>query len=545
MDRNPASVRFMSFVTAILLMLGFGFMVVFAGTSTARLGNACSFSLSQQECSQLKSLPLTGYLTFNDLSYAAQDFGMLGSFPPAAVLHPGSERDIVSIVSAIHASGSNVTVAARGPGHSINGQSQALNGIVIEMSSISGIFVNSAEMFVEAGAGALWVDVLKATLQEGLTPKSFTDYLHLSVGGTLSNAGISGQAYRYGPQISNVLQLEIVTGTGAFVTCSRDMNSDLFFAVLGGLGQFGIITKARISLQPAKSNVRWIKAIYSDFALFKRDQELLISQANSSEAFDYVEGFVISNSANSQNGYNSVPFPRTGQAVNPGLMPSTASSPVLYYIELAKYYNYNESQPVVDEKINKLLSPLKFISTQIFSIDMSYFDFLERVYATELMLRSIGKWEVAHPWLDILVPASKIQEFDQTVFKSLNANDISGPLIVYPLNRYKWDTRMSAKIPDGDVFYLVAFLPSVVPSAGPLLGAFLSRNSELVRYCQSLGCKQYLPIYSTHADWQTHFGNSWTNFLGNKIKFDPEAILAPGQNIFARGQVPPLQSLPI
>jgi cytokinin dehydrogenase len=69
--------------------------------------------------------------------------------------------------------------------------------------------------YVDAAGGELWIDVLKATLKEGLAPRSWTDYLYLSVGGTLSNAGISGQTFRYGPEISNVLQLEVVTGTFA------------------------------------------------------------------------------------------------------------------------------------------------------------------------------------------------------------------------------------------------------------------------------------------------------------------------------------------
>ncbi|CAM6098518.1 unnamed protein product [Calypogeia fissa] len=326
--------------------------------------------------------------------------------PPAAVLHPGSVRDIASILaSAVQNGKSNVTVAAKGSGHSTDGQSQALQGIVVDMSALKGIVVNAGEMFVEASAGELWVNVLRATLLEGLTPRSFTDYLHLSVGGTLSNAGISGQAYIWGPQINNVLQLEVVTGTGTLYTCSRDVNSDLFFAALGGLGQFGIITKARISLQPAKfqyqmnsinylsSNcelqVRSLKAIYSDFCLFNRDQGYLISQSNMSDKFDYIEGFVISNSGDPVNGYNSVPFPGTHQAVNPELMPSPASTPVLYYIELAKYYN--NSTESLELKINKILAPLGFISTQVFSMDMSYFDFLERVYSTELWLRSLGE----------------------------------------------------------------------------------------------------------------------------------------------------------
>jgi cytokinin dehydrogenase len=181
-------------------------------TSSGHLPGTCL--LPQLECKALSSLPLSGYLKFYNISFAAQDFGMLQSSPPAAVLHPGSDRDIASIVSAIHASSSSskTTIAARGQGHSIHGQSQARDGIVIEMSAIRGIVVNKAELFVDASAGELWVDVLQATLLEGLTPKSFTDYLHLSVGGTLSNAGLSGQAYRWGPQISNVLQLEVVTG---------------------------------------------------------------------------------------------------------------------------------------------------------------------------------------------------------------------------------------------------------------------------------------------------------------------------------------------
>ncbi len=66
--------------------------------------------------------------------------------------------------------------------------------------------------FVDAAGGELWIDVLKATLKHGLAPRSWTDYLYLSVGGTLSNAGVSGQTFRHGPQISNVLQLEVVTG---------------------------------------------------------------------------------------------------------------------------------------------------------------------------------------------------------------------------------------------------------------------------------------------------------------------------------------------
>ncbi len=74
----------------------------------------------------------------------------------------------------------------------------------------------------------------------------------------LSNTGVGGQTFRYGPQINNVPQLEVVTGKGEIVTCSAGKQPELFFAVLGGLGQFGIINKARIFLAPAPQKVVYV-----------------------------------------------------------------------------------------------------------------------------------------------------------------------------------------------------------------------------------------------------------------------------------------------
>jgi cytokinin dehydrogenase len=71
---------------------------------------------------------------------------------------------------------------------------------------------SGASPYVDASGGELWINVLHETFKYGLAPKSWTDYLHLTIGGTLSNAGVSGQTFRHGPQISNVKELEIVTG---------------------------------------------------------------------------------------------------------------------------------------------------------------------------------------------------------------------------------------------------------------------------------------------------------------------------------------------
>lgn len=160
----------------------------------------------------------------SDVETASVDFGMLGKAKPRAVLHPASADDVARLVKAAYESANGFPVSARGHGHSINGQAQAVNGVVIQMSDSEGTRFGSGkpflpqvkekEKYVDVWGGELWIQVLKSTLEHGLAPKSWTDYLYLSVGGTLSNAGISGQAFHHGPQISNVHELEVVTGKG-------------------------------------------------------------------------------------------------------------------------------------------------------------------------------------------------------------------------------------------------------------------------------------------------------------------------------------------
>src|SRR5260370_20457690 len=82
------------------------------------------------------------------------------------------------------------------------------------------------------GAGATWRQVLRGTLAVGLTPPVLTDYLGLSVGGTLSVGGLSGSSFRHGAQVDHVTELEVVTGSGMRELCSPTRNPQLFLALL-------------------------------------------------------------------------------------------------------------------------------------------------------------------------------------------------------------------------------------------------------------------------------------------------------------------------
>lgn len=177
------------------------------------------------DISSLQTLALDGYFSLEDINeHAAKDFGNIYHCPPLAIMYPKAVSDISRTIKHVYETGSiELKIAARGHGHSLQGQAQAYQGLVVNMESLEGpdMIVHGGEFpYVDVSAGVLWIKILHETLKHGLAPKSWTDYLHLTVGGTLSNAGISGQAFRHGPQIDNVFQLEVVTGILCYIILS-------------------------------------------------------------------------------------------------------------------------------------------------------------------------------------------------------------------------------------------------------------------------------------------------------------------------------------
>ncbi|KAI4376532.1 hypothetical protein MLD38_014282 [Melastoma candidum] len=384
--------------------------------------------------------------------------------------------------------------------------------------------------YIDVGGGMLWIDVLLETLKHGLTPVSWTDYLYLTVGGTLSNAGISGSTFRFGPQISNVYEMDVITGTGEMVTCSDQQHQDLFYAVLGGLGQFGIITRVRIALEPAPRRVKWVRLLYSDFASFTRDQERLISinGRHDERALEYLEGSVLMHQGSPDNWRSSF-FPLSD---HPRIVSLIAKSGMVYCLEVAKYYD-GPTDDLVNKAMEDLFQGLGYITEFVFRKDVSYFEFLNRVLEGEMKLRSQGSWDVPHPWLNLFVPKSSIFDFNDGILKNivLKNNITTGPVLIYPMNKNKWDVRTSAVVPEEDLFYTVGFLQSSGPEDWRDIDL---QNEELLRFCDEaqMGIKQYIPNYDTGEEWKKHFGSKWSSFQEAKSKFDPKMILSPGQGIF-------------
>ncbi|GFP80237.1 cytokinin dehydrogenase 4 [Phtheirospermum japonicum] len=410
------------------------------------------------------------------ITEASRDYGNIFHNVSSYVLQPSSVDDIINLTRSL----SNKTIAARGHGHSVRGQAMALGGVVVNMTALSvpgriEIGGNaSSGYYADVEGGQLWIDVLRATLRHGLAPVSWTDYLYLTVGGTLSNAGISGQAFLRGPQISNVLQLEVVTGKGEFMTCSPNENPELFFGVLGGLGQFGIITKARIVLDTAPKSQSQIAALLKNHS-------------------------------------------------------------ILYSIELAIYYD-NQTAKTINEEFETLHNKLSFIKGLNFSKDATFFSFLDRV--GNLDTPEMGSL-LSHPWLNLFIPKSGILDFNENVLAGMLPSRLSstpGLYIFYPLNKTRWDDRMSAVTPevtsaDNGVIYTLGLLH--IAQKGEY-GIYDTFNNDVLNVCKKAGIKvkQYLPNYKTKKEWISHFGFKWKTFNNRKNLFDLRNILSPGQGIF-------------
>jgi cytokinin dehydrogenase len=226
---------------------------------------------------------LSGEWSFDEavLQTAADDFGHVVHKKPIAMLRPGDAQAIAKLVQFANRQG--LKVAMRGQGHSFFGQTQVAGGVVVDSSSLNAVRIvkSGAGGTAEMGPGSKWHPVLMAANAQKLTVPVIADTF-LSVGGTISTGGFGVTTYNLGLQVDHVQELEIVTGDGQIVTCSDMRNSDLFNAMLGGLGQCGIITKVVMRLMAAPTHVLFIKMDYDDFQSASADLALLAKDGRTS-----------------------------------------------------------------------------------------------------------------------------------------------------------------------------------------------------------------------------------------------------------------------
>ncbi len=158
---------------------------------------------------------------------------------PALIVRPVDVADVSSAVGFGHDHG--LDVAVRGGAHNGAGFSTVEGGLVIDLSRMRGIRVNPEAKTVRVEGGAVWGDVDHATYPFGLAvPCGFVSTT--GVAGLTLGGGSGYLTRRYGLTIDNLLSVDLVLADGCFVTADKEHNEDLFWAVRGGGGNFGIVT---------------------------------------------------------------------------------------------------------------------------------------------------------------------------------------------------------------------------------------------------------------------------------------------------------------
>src|SRR5271169_5019631 len=150
--------------------------------------------------------------------------------------------DVADVMTAVEfGREQKLLVAIRGGGHNAGGLGMCDDGLVIDLSLMNYVRVDPKKKTVLAGGGALWRDVDRATHAFGLAVPSGI-ISTTGVGGLTLGGGIGYLTRQYGLTIDNLLEADVVLADGTLVVANARENPDLFWAIRGGGGNFGVVT---------------------------------------------------------------------------------------------------------------------------------------------------------------------------------------------------------------------------------------------------------------------------------------------------------------
>lgn len=159
---------------------------------------------------------------------------------PAIIARCSAVSDVVAAVN--FARENNITIAVKGGGHNSAGTGACENGLMIDLSLLKKITVDRKNKTANVQGGCLWGEVDAVLQQSGLAVPSGI-ISHTGVGGLTLGGGFGWISRKYGLTIDNLLSVELVTADGRVVHASEAENPDLYWAVRGGGGNFGIVTE--------------------------------------------------------------------------------------------------------------------------------------------------------------------------------------------------------------------------------------------------------------------------------------------------------------
>jgi FAD/FMN-containing dehydrogenase len=216
--------------------------------------------VDDDELEQLRGAVRGDVLTSTDHGYDANPiYNSMHGRSPALKVRAAGTADVVDTIN--FARQRNLVVAVRGGGHSVAGLSSVDGGMLIDLALMRAVDVDPEARVARVQGGALWGDVDRETQAFGL----------VAPGGVVSDTGVAGLALgggqgwarrKYGLSCDNLLSAQLVCADGKLRTASADTNSDLYWAVRGGGGNFGIATSMTFQLHPLGPIVAFTGVFY-------------------------------------------------------------------------------------------------------------------------------------------------------------------------------------------------------------------------------------------------------------------------------------------
>lgn len=200
-----------------------------------------------------------------DASYEQASTIFVGKGAPQTILLPHSAQDVALAIR--YTKEQKLTLSVRSGGHGMAGFATNDGGIVIDLTRMNEVkIIDTAKGIVQIGTGATWEKTANALAKHGLIISS-GDTRSVGVGGLTLGGGIGWMVRKYGLTIDSLIGAEVVTADGQILQANADEHADLFWAIRGGGGNFGIVTHFLFSARQSSGLVHAGAIIYDFTAM--------------------------------------------------------------------------------------------------------------------------------------------------------------------------------------------------------------------------------------------------------------------------------------